>query len=552
MNRRRCHLCIALVLIAATSFGQARFRSGVFLHHSTGGCIWGPNGGQVSVPGEIAKYNRSHGLTGSDSLKMVETWWPSGDNEWVTWHNIFENKDASDDISSFLAAYPVIMIKSCFPSSNMSGPGSNADTLSPVTKSVANYKWHWRSLISMMKERPQNFFVIWTNAPLVAGNTNASEAALSDAFCTWAKDTLAAGQDPLVGTFPNNVFVFDFFHKLAGADGMLPLQYAAGSSDSHPNAAATTMVAPQLVQQMSDAALEYESSMNTGLPVAVTLNGPPDNATNQAVNPTLGWFPAAGATSYWLEAGTSSGFATGVVFSDSTLTGTEKGLEGLSNNTTYYWHVRAENAIGAGEFSPTRSFTTGAPVPPAIRLVTPLNNVSVSSDTVRCVWRLSPSWWDWFEISTDSSFAFSTSIDSALTDTSKVVHNLRNNTPYYWRVRGGNPAGWGPFGERRSFTVSFTAVEDQNDIPPTFVLNQNYPNPFNPSTTIRYELPGPSDVRLSVYDLLGREVSVLVNERGEAGAHEVELNASGLSSGVYFYRIHAGPFVQTRTLSLVK
>jgi len=119
-------------------------------------------------------------------------------------------------------------------------------------------------------------------------------------------------------------------------------------------------------------------------------------------------------------------------------------------------------------------------------------------------------------------------------------------------VRGGNPAGWGPFGERRSFTVSFTAVEDQNDIPPTFVLNQNYPNPFNPSTTIRYELPGPSDVRLSVYDLLGREVSVLVNERGEAGAHEVELNASGLSSGVYFYRIHAGPFVQTRTLSLVK
>ncbi len=81
---------------------------------------------------------------------------------------------------------------------------------------------------------------------------------------------------------------------------------------------------------------------------------------------------------------------------------------------------------------------------------------------------------------------------------------------------------------------------------------QNYPNPFNPSTTIAYALPKSSDVRLSVCDMLGREASVLVNERKDAGVHEVKLHASGLASGVYVYRLQAGEFVQTRKLVLLQ
>jgi hypothetical protein len=77
-------------------------------------------------------------------------------------------------------------------------------------------------------------------------------------------------------------------------------------------------------------------------------------------------------------------------------------------------------------------------------------------------------------------------------------------------------------------------------LPEGFRLDQNYPNPFNPSTTIKYELPKSSMVRLSVYDILGREVSVLLNDKGDAGVHEVKFDASGLSSGVYFYRLQAG------------
>jgi hypothetical protein len=89
-------------------------------------------------------------------------------------------------------------------------------------------------------------------------------------------------------------------------------------------------------------------------------------------------------------------------------------------------------------------------------------------------------------------------------------------------------------------------------LPLSLTLLQNYPNPFNPGTTIKYVLPKSSDIRLGVYDILGREVSLLVNERRDAGVHEVKFNASNLSGGVYVYRLQAGDFVQSRKLLLLR
>jgi len=89
--------------------------------------------------------------------------------------------------------------------------------------------------------------------------------------------------------------------------------------------------------------------------------------------------------------------------------------------------------------------------------------------------------------------------------------------------------------------------------PPTeFILKQNYPNPFNPTTTINYELPRTSRVSLTVHDMLGREVAVLVNGWRDAGAYKVKVDVSGLSSGVYLYRLQAGDFVQSKKLVLLK
>ena len=109
-----------------------------------------------------------------------------------------------------------------------------------------------------MSLHPDNFFIIWTNAPQVAGATNDNSALLSDSFCGWAKDTLTKGLDAEFGKFPENVHVFDFFHKLAGTDGKLKLQYARGNSDSHPISAGTALVAPQLVNEVLDAATTFE------------------------------------------------------------------------------------------------------------------------------------------------------------------------------------------------------------------------------------------------------------------------------------------------------
>jgi len=89
-------------------------------------------------------------------------------------------------------------------------------------------------------------------------------------------------------------------------------------------------------------------------------------------------------------------------------------------------------------------------------------------------------------------------------------------------------------------------------VPSEFTLEQNYPNPFNPSTTVKYELPRTSHVNLSVFDILGREVSVLVNDKRDSGVYEVNFDASNLASGVYFYRLQAGDYVATKRLLLLK
>lgn len=90
------------------------------------------------------------------------------------------------------------------------------------------------------------------------------------------------------------------------------------------------------------------------------------------------------------------------------------------------------------------------------------------------------------------------------------------------------------------------------DVPDAFALLQNYPNPFNPSTTIRFALPSPSFVTLTIYDLLGKEVETLVQQRHVAGQYEAQWNAEGLPSGMYFYRLEAGDYVATRPLILQK
>jgi parallel beta-helix repeat protein len=102
---------------------------------------------------------------------------------------------------------------------------------------------------------------------------------------------------------------------------------------------------------------------------------------------------------------------------------------------------------------------------------------------------------------------------------------------------------------------SVTSVEDDNS-PEDFILYQNYPNPFNPNTVIGYRLPANSEVTLKVYNVLGNEIAILVDEYETAGSYEVEFHTSNIkhqpSSGIYFYRLSAGGFNQTKSMLLIK
>ena len=103
-----------------------------------------------------------------------------------------------------------------------------------------------------------------------------------------------------------------------------------------------------------------------------------------------------------------------------------------------------------------------------------------------------------------------------------------------------------------SHTFSTTGVAEDQQVPAAFRLEQNYPNPFNPGTTIRYAVPARSHVTLAVFSTLGQLVATLEEGEREAGTYEVQFDASGLGSGVYYYRLRAGDLTQTRKLVVMK
>ena len=129
----------------------------------------------------------------------------------------------------------------------------------------------------------------------------------------------------------------------------------------------------------------------------------------------------------------------------------------------------------------------------------------------------------------------------------------RGDTLDMWYDGDVSPSSSNRWSIGHATSVVITGItEREGEVPQQFMLCQNFPNPFNPSTTIRYGLPQRSQVTLSVFNTLGQQAALLQDGEQEAGYHEVKFDGSGLSSGVYFYRIQAGSFIQTRKLLLVR
>jgi surface protein len=144
-------------------------------------------------------------------------------------------------------------------------------------------------------------------------------------------------------------------------------------------------------------------------------------------------------------------------------------------------------------------------------------------------------------------------IDTLLSDTTfSLIYELELNEFYYWQVRAINGNASGEWSDPTFFTPTIHVSNENSSNPKGFSLHQNYPNPFNPSTEISYYLPISTTVNVRVFDMLGREVAILVDGQQASGNHSITFNGSDVSSGMYFYSLQTGEYTQTKKMLLVK
>lgn len=213
----------------------------IYLHHSTGGGVWG--GG---VSDWFTAYNAAQGK----NYLIEERAYPDGNNyPWdnypYDYWNIWINHEGAtaysgqDTLEILTAEYDVIMWKHCYPVSDI-GADTGSPNVSSAAKTIENYKLQYNALKTKMKSFPNNRFVVWTGAARIAGETNAESAARSRAFFTWVKDDWDETGD--------NIYIWDFYEL--ETEGTNYLQYSGG--DSHPSDDFNEDVAPLVSRRIVD------------------------------------------------------------------------------------------------------------------------------------------------------------------------------------------------------------------------------------------------------------------------------------------------------------
>ncbi len=149
----------------------------------------------------------------------------------------------------------------------------------------------------------------------------------------------------------------------------------------------------------------------------------------------------------------------------------------------------------------------------------------------------------------------STTIPGGATTWDSPIDNINTTFSYKIAVAGTYNYKCTPhefMGMVGSFVATVSGIQSTGEIVNTFNLSQNYPNPFNPSTVIKFSIPQSKFVKLSVYDVNGKEVKTLVNNQLATGTYNYTFNASELSSGTYFYKLTAGDFIEIKRMVLIK
>jgi len=295
-------------------------------------------------------------------------------------------------------------------------------------------------------------------------------------------------------------------------------------------------------------------------PDIITIVSPTDSTRDVTLTPTLKWFDDVKADYFEVSLiGLGREFGDFVfpkqIFAITT-TDTTYTTPELKYGRVYSIWVTGYNSAGAGYRNNTSRFRTiDAPLE-SPTLSTPFNEqVNVGTMTE----------FAWNEIESSASYHLQVSADegfsSAVFDSSKVGSTsftlsepLSENTTYFWRMKSisDNELRNSEWSDTLTFTTGVrTSIEDEL-IPQQYTLSQNYPNPFNPSTQIHYALPEATHVTLEVFNSVGQKVMELVNSQKSAGLHTATFDASGLSSGVYLYKLTTPSFTETKKMLLIK
>ncbi len=301
-----------------------------------------------------------------------------------------------------------------------------------------------------------------------------------------------------------------------------------------------------------------ESALSNVIPINAVVATPvlliPKNLDqNFAQNGNLAWRRDPSSLLYRVQLASSSDFNPLSLIATINTSDTSVVLTGLVAQTTYYWRVLAGNQGASGSYSSTWSFRTGWPIAPT--LAYPPSGLRNVSRTPTFVWRKGSATSFHIRVTDLSQIPNAAVMDQLTNDTtflSTVILTATRN--YSWTVSALNAYGASDWSAEANFQTgqNITVVERDGAIPNEFTLNQNYPNPFNPSTTIRFGVAESGPVSLRAYDLLGREVAVLVDGLLTPGYYSARLDGHNLSSGIYFYRLAASGFVETRKMQLIK
>jgi hypothetical protein len=220
-------------------------------------------------------------------------------------------------------------------------------------------------------------------------------------------------------------------------------------------------------------------------------------------------------------------------------------VSGLLEAQKYYWRVQGENIGGSGPWS-LSDFTTILYAPENLYL-----KISASTE-ITLTWEDNSKKEDGYVIERKQSPQTSfTIIDTLIGSGSKYLDtSVEQGQTYAYRIKAYMDSLESDYSNEASITV--VSIQEEKEIPTEYSLNQNYPNPFNPTTKIKFALPKTSSTKIIVYDLLGREIQTLINQKLEAGYHEINFDAYNLPGGIYFFRIQSGYFTQAKKMILMK